>query len=247
MLNRKLLACFLGVALVTGCFGGGYAPVFSTGESTEGKVRYHVVRPGDTLYSIAFRYGLDYQELARANGISKPYLIFANQKLRLVGTQQQISKSENPKPKKKTSSKSKSASSKSSTTKPSAPVATNVVWHWPASGKVIKPYALTGDINKGIDIGGTPGEPVKSAAAGTVVYAAGGLRGYGKLVIVKHDDRFLSAYGHNRKIVVKEGDRVKAGQKLAEFGSAANEEAKLHFEIRRNGKPVNPLSYLPAR
>jgi lipoprotein NlpD len=104
-----------------------------------------------------------------------------------------------------------------------------------------------GGVNKGLDISGKPGDRVNAAAEGVVVYAGGGLRGYGKLVIVKHNNQYLSAYGHNRSINVKEGDSVKRGQKLAEIGATGSQQPILHFEIRKSGKPVNPLGYLPKR
>ena len=110
---------------------------------------------------------------------------------------------------------------------------------------MVNSFSLNGRINKGIDIRGKLGDKVRAAADGVVVYAGGGLRGYGKLVIVKHSDSFLSAYGHNRKIQVKEGDRVKGGQVVGEVGPSSSKQEMLHFEIRRNGKPENPLLYLP--
>jgi lipoprotein NlpD len=118
-------------------------------------------------------------------------------------------------------------------------------WLWPAEGKVITSFS---DGNgKGIDIAGKPGDPVVAAAAGKVVYAGSGLRGYGKLVIIKHDDSFLSAYAHNRQLLVNEGQSVSKGQKIAELGNTDADRPKLHFELRRQGKPVDPLKYLPNR
>ena len=117
-------------------------------------------------------------------------------------------------------------------------------WGWPPQGKVIARFT---DSNKGLDIGGKTGQPVSAAAKGKVVYSGSGLRGYGKLVIIKHDATFLSAYAHNNNILVKEGQSVTRGQKIAEMGSTDADRVKLHFEVRRNGKTVNPLNYLPAR
>lgn len=118
-----------------------------------------------------------------------------------------------------------------------------VLWSWPAQGRIVGNFAQT----KGIDIAGKAGDPVLAAAEGKVVYAGSGLRGYGQLVIVKHDATYLSAYAHNQKILVKEGQSVKRGQKIAEMGKTDSDTVKLHFEVRRQGKPVEPLDYLPGR
>ena len=118
-------------------------------------------------------------------------------------------------------------------------------WVWPAKGKVVTGFSETANL-KGIDIAGATGEPVIASAAGKVVYVGSGLRGYGKLVIVKHNKTWLSAYAHNREILVKEGQQVTKGQKIAEMGNTDADVVKLHFEIRRLGKPVDPARYLPA-
>lgn len=126
-----------------------------------------------------------------------------------------------------------------------AAVADGISWKWPATGTVIG--AFSEGTNKGIDIGGKPGDPVRAASDGKVVYSGSGLRGYGKLLIVKHNASYLSAYAHNRQVLVKEGQTVTMGQKIAEMGNTDSEQVKLHFEIRRQGKPVDPLKYLPQR
>lgn len=118
-------------------------------------------------------------------------------------------------------------------------------WAWPAVGRVLSRYS-EGD-SKGLDIIGTRGQPVHAAASGRVVYQGSGLRGYGQLIIIKHNDEFLSAYAHNDRIYVKEGDVVKRGQKIADMGSSGSDRVKLHFEIRRQGIPIDPLKYLPKR
>jgi lipoprotein NlpD len=122
-----------------------------------------------------------------------------------------------------------------------------VTWRWPADGKVVGTYVAGDQTKQGLDIAGSAGDPVRAAADGEVVYSGNGLIGYGELIIVKHNANFLSAYGHNRKRMVSEGERVKAGQEIAEMGSTSASRDELHFEIRKNGKPVNPLDYLPAR
>ncbi|MDX5444508.1 MAG: peptidoglycan DD-metalloendopeptidase family protein [Zoogloeaceae bacterium] len=128
---------------------------------------------------------------------------------------------------------------------PSASPPKAVPWQWPASGQVIDKFDEA--TNKGIDIAGKPGDPVHASAAGSVAYAGSGLRGYGKLVIINHDGDYYTAYAHNQTLLVKEGDKVTQGQKIAEMGSTDADRPKLHFEIRRQGRPVDPMQYLPAR
>jgi lipoprotein NlpD len=125
--------------------------------------------------------------------------------------------------------------------------ANGVTWRWPGKGSLIGTFVAGDQTRQGIDVAGKAGDPVLAAADGEVVYSGNGLLGYGELIIVKHNTNFLSAYGHNRKRLVQEGDRVRGGQQIAEMGSSASSRDELHFEIRKNGKPVNPLDYLPAR
>ncbi|HEV7775429.1 MAG TPA: peptidoglycan DD-metalloendopeptidase family protein [Luteibacter sp.] len=139
------------------------------------------------------------------------------------------------------------------TAAPAAPIAAGamrqaggIAWRWPADGSLIKKFQA-GDAIPGIEIAGKSGDPVRSTADGVVVYSGNGLVGYGELVIIKHSDSFLSAYGHNRKRLVKEGEKVKAGQVIAEMGSSGASRDELQFQIRRDGNPVDPLQYLPAR
>jgi lipoprotein NlpD len=120
-------------------------------------------------------------------------------------------------------------------------------WAWPASGKVIETFSTSGRVNKGIDIAGQRGQPIQSTRSGKVVYSGTGIAGYGNLIIIKHDETYLSAYAHSEKVLVKEGDEVKAGQKIAEMGDSGTDRVMLHFEIRREGKPVDPLGFLPRR
>ena len=206
----------------------------------------YVVRKGDTLYSIAFRYGLDYKSLARLNSIHPPYTIYVSQVLRLNGSARMPEKDSGPvvksAPNSTPNSTPKAMPPVASKPPPIAPVST---WRWPLNGRVIAPFSLKNPVNKGIDIAGTRDEKVYAAADGTVVYAGGNLRGYGKLVIVKHNENYLSAYGNNQSLLVKEGEFVKAGKAIARVGVTNGGEAMLHFEIRRDGKPEDPLRYLP--
>ncbi len=214
----------------------------------------HVVSTGETLYSIAFRYGWDYKELASANSISAPYTIYPGQSLSFRSTPNYGSQSAkmHHRPSKNLTNDTPSDSSgavsayKSRNKQPvDTSVSANTAWHWPAEGEVIAKFSPVSPVNKGIDIAGRLGEPVLAAAAGTVVYAGSGLLGYGNLVIIKHNDRYLSAYAHSQRLLVKENQQVKARQPIAEIGSSGTDKVKLHFEIRRDGKPVDPMRYLP--
>nr|MBO2509515.1 peptigoglycan-binding protein LysM [Gammaproteobacteria bacterium] len=241
----------------------------------------YVVQRGDTLYSIAFRYGWDWKALAARNNIAPPYIIRVGQVIRFDGRQPAAGSAVASRPASSTANTLKPASSTPANTTartqtptqqkpstpapaatPAAPAATassspaNVSqpsarsasgWLWPANGTLISRFASNGSLNKGIDIAGELGQPVFAASDGSVVYAGSGLRGYGELVIIKHSDTYVSAYGHNRRLLVREGQQVKAGQTIAEMGSTGTDRVKLHFEIRRQGKPVDPLQYLPKR
>jgi lipoprotein NlpD len=229
----------------------------------------YMVQRGDTLYSIAFRFGWDWKALAARNGIASPYLIRVGQVIRFDGRQSKrgsvvagaptvtrplsvgrpiapIAPIQAPAARPQTQ-----ASVPIKTTPATTPVQSvqrsASGWAWPASGVVIGRFSSNGSLNKGIDIAGDLGQPVSAASDGSVVYAGSGLRGYGELVIIKHSDTYVSAYGHNRRLLVQEGQQVKAGQTIAEMGSTGADRVKLHFEIRRQGKPVDPLQYLPRR
>lgn len=269
------------------------------------------VQRGDTLYSIAFRHGVDYRDLAGWNGIGAPYTIFVGQDLRLAAKSQSVAGrpvAASPPASRPAASAPAvvaappaaakpvgstpppfedvkegaavasapavvSAAAPASAAPPIAPAPTpkpldanpappptvaplppqsanvsgDVAWRWPADGQVIGSFVSGDQTKQGIDIAGKAGDPVRAAADGTVVYSGNGLIGYGELIIVKHSPGFLSAYGHNRKRLVKEGDHVKSAQVIAEMGSSSASRDSLHFEIRKNGKPANPVDYLPRR
>jgi lipoprotein NlpD len=194
---------------------------------------YHTVRSGETLYSIAMQYNLDTRHLIMWNDLGSDGRIRQGQKLRLNAPQGGV------------------ASRGSSVGSGAAPVANTVLpaprWRWPAKGPVIAGYGATAKTESGIRIGGNSGDPVLATAGGEVVYAGDGLRSYGLLLIIKHNETWLSAYGFNSTLLTGEGDRVEAGQVIAEMGEDRAGTDMVHFEIRRNGKPVNPTSYLPAR
>ena len=261
----------------------------------------YIVQPGDTLYAIAFRLGMDYRALAALNNIQAPYVILVGQSLATTapdvtavavseraGTdgrdaadpkgQGQANKPSNTQvaasPGELNAAPSQSAGSASA----SAPAATKAApavsqsstrssgataqptpkakplpvanapvdrWGWPAKGDITRSYAE--DVHKGIDLAGARGDPVRASAAGVVVYAGTGVTGYGALIIIKHNDTYLSAYGHNDELLAAEGEQVAAGTLIGRMGSSGTDSVKLHFEIRRNGRPINPASLLTSR
>ena len=221
----------------------------------------HTVVRGDTLFSIAWRYGLDYKELARFNGISSAYSIYPGQKisLNIAGVRDKsgsanITESSSVKSpagvadaQNKAGNRSNNQTNHGSKSSVNGNFSSAIKWQWPGTGNLVALFEGDSGVNKGIDLGGNLGESVLAAASGQVVYAGSGLRGYGKLLIIKHNEVFLSAYAHNSEILVKEGDLVKAGQRIADMGSSGTDRVKLHFEIRSDGKPVDPLKFLPKR
>jgi len=259
-----VLVCALMCAFVSSCSNSPLAPVTDLSIRSKNHQKphaiprngVHIVQKGETLFSIAWRYGLDHKKIANFNKINPPSRIFPGQRLSLDKRPIKVaslSTKATKKPKKNryiADSYKKPASNKKQIHKKDSQdslKSVNIDWTWPAGGKVIERFSVKGIGNKGLDISGSRGERVTAAAKGKVVYSGSGLRGYGNLIIIKHNDVFLSAYAHNSRILVKEGDVVKASEKIAEIGSSDTDRNKLHFEIRRRGKPVNPISYLPRR
>lgn len=241
-----------------------------SGSAAAASSGYYRVVSGDTLYAIAFSHGLDYRRLASWNGLRAPYTIYPGQNLRLTSPPENRSaKAADASSSARNETRPKATPPPASATTRPAPVPApkpptsassqrtpgtgassasgSGRWLWPANGRIIRGFSPTDPSRDGIDIAGSEGDPVRASAAGTVVYSGDGLKGYGELIIVKHDDRWLSAYGHNRKRLVAEGEKVNAGQKIAEIGRNDRNEEVLHFEIRSNGRPVNPLDQLPPR
>ena len=269
----------------------------------------YTVTKGDTLYSIAFRNGADFREVAKLNGIAQPYTIWPGQVLKLPGhagatpvhvAPAVVAKAPSPPPPAASApifqtvetapattahppahASSAAVSAPVAVVHPAPPSSTTAVpanavpsnpppltvaaaatpvaassggtrsaggvkWRWPASGQVVGRFQASAAI-PGVDIAGKEGDSVVAAADGTVVYSGNGLVGYGELIIIKHNDSFLSAYGHNRKRLVTEGQQVKAGQQIAEMGSSGSSRDELQFQIRKDGNPVDPLDYLPSR
>ena len=180
----------------------------------------HLVQRGETLAAIGRRYGTDYLTLAQLNNIRAPYTIYPGQRLRLPG---------------------------SARAGVSTPIAPPGGWTWPVAGTTLRGYSAAHGGNKGLDIAGQIGQPIRAAAAGTVVYAGNGLRQYGNLVIVKHNEDYLSAYGHLENIAVAEGSAVNRGQTIASMGGPGDGRGMLHFEIRYRGTPIDPAPMLPPR
>ncbi|GAA79021.1 peptidoglycan DD-metalloendopeptidase family protein [Pseudoalteromonas sp. BSi20495] len=223
------------------------------------------VQKGDTLYSIAFSAGQDFRKLAKNNSISSPYVIYPGQDISLIPLQSENKKSEKYTNSSKKSRKStqknnkklkkeldqpkqreyvqKQASNKVSNKKYLS--SSKVKWFWPAKGKITKRFSNKENGYKGLQITNKKGASVLAAAQGTVVYAGNALRGYGSLIILKHNDDYLSAYAHNSKLLVKEKQKIKAGQKIAEIGNSESSVTALRFEIRYRGQAVNPAKYLP--
>ena len=294
-ISHTLYAFLVGVLVILSGCSGGYAPVTEQSillnrqveivRSQDKNQSFYRVKSGDTLYSIAWRYGLDYRVLAQMNGIGSDYRIYSGQTLNLktesaVSTRNSAAntgvsseransakethqetaviaatdKQQQTMTKTQTVTANKELSPiKETVKKDPAPTETvslaskDIVWRWPVSGRLLKGFSANSDLNKGIDLDGKMGDPVYAAAAGKVVYAGSGLLGYGNLIIINHNQEYLSAYAHNSRILATENDNVNVGQKIAEIGNSGAARTMLHFEIRKDGKPVNPLKYLPNR
>ena len=242
------------------------------------------MQPDDSLYSIAWAFGLDYHDLARYNHLSEPYALHAGQVLYMYplvaaatapaqlkvteptppaavsivpATRMTTANSSTPSRQTDSSQLRPKTVSQPAKTAPPAVVETKPVfaavtvphpagekWQWPTKGRVVRGYSEAAGGNHGLDIAGKLNQPVVAAAAGKVVYAGSGMPGYGNLIIIKHNENDLSAYAFNKTLAVKEGDNVKAGQLIANMGKNDSGKTLLHFEIRRDGKPVDPKSYL---
>ncbi|GHG65046.1 hypothetical protein GCM10010919_12120 [Alishewanella longhuensis] len=222
----------------------------------------YVVQRGDTLYSIAFRSGQDFRTLAARNNIGAPYTIYPGQVIQLQGSvSRSVPTSSTPVTANKNSSGNNTKSVAANQQKgygqvsstPATPAMSQpppaalgrVNWQWPVRGQILARFSSAEQGNKGIDIGGRDGTRINAAADGQVVYAGNALRGYGNLIIIKHNDDYLSAYAHNKRILVKERQEVKAGQQIAEMGDTDAASTRLHFEIRFRGQSVDPVRYLP--
>ena len=274
MKNKKqrclilLFMCLFISLLNSSCSRHGVAPVSSrTGEQEKKpeavvkktpvkspsavvkKPSHHKVLGGDTLYSISWNYNLDYKQVARWNNIRAPYVIYPGQSIRLtapLAKKAAVKKTvpSNTKPVvKEPAVKKPEVAKKASKKEEPVKFARNIIWQWPTKGKLIKSNSPIS--KKGLDIAGKKGQLIKASGAGVVVYSGSGLLGYGRLIIIKHNETYLSAYAHNSVLMVKEGDSVASGQQIAKMGQDSNGQTLLHFEIRKNGNPVAPAKYLP--
>lgn len=205
----------------------------------------YVVRTGDTLYSIAWRYRIDYQDLLRWNDLDNPDNIRPGQRIRLAPAASTPARSPTVAAQ---TPPSRDAAADTSDPSPAPPARGGEgEWRWPTDGRVVGTFDDGSLSGRGIDIAGEEGQPVQATAAGKVVYSGSGLQAYGQLIIIRHSDDFLSAYAHNRELLVQEGKRVASGQQIARMGRNLDGNALLHFEIRYRGRPVDPLEYLPPR
>ncbi len=225
MIRARVVPILLATLLVAAC---------GSGSSWQAKPEQHIVRKGETLFSIAWRYGRDPAAVARWNGLGDGSLIYPGQVLRLT-------------PPSGASQRTASTRTSNRQSLPSIPAQPPPPWGWPTRGRIAVEFGGKPGSGTGVLIDGRGGQAVVAAASGRVVYAGGGLIGYGQLIILKHNDTYLSAYGHNAKLLVKEGQAVRKGQQIATMGEGPERKPRLHFEIRRNGEPVNPRQYLPAR
>ncbi len=221
--TRTVAGLLLALLLATGCSAPGY-------DTSQRDV--HVVRRGETLYTIAWRYNRDHRDLARWNRLGDGSLIYPGQGIRLIPP---------------AGSTAGAPAGPEAPRLPPIPAGPSPSWQWPTEGPVDVGFGERPGSGTGLLVGGRAGQPVVAAADGRVVYAGGGLIGYGKLIILKHNDTYLSAYGHNASLLVREGQAIRKGQRIATMGQGPEQKPRLHFEIRRNGKPVDPRRYLPAR
>jgi lipoprotein NlpD len=224
MVSRALIVLFLFLMLAS-C--GGQSTWQSDSQS-------HIVRRGETLFSISWRYGKDPDDVARWNRLGDGSLIYPGQMIRLT-------------PPSGSTSRSSTTSRPSTKPLPQIPAQPAPKWSWPTAGRINVQFGAKPGTGTGVLINGKIGQPIVAAASGRVVYAGSGLIGYGQLIILKHNETYLSAYGYTASLLVKEGQEVKKGQKIATMGEGPERKPRLHFEIRRNGKPVNPRPFLPAR
>ncbi|MBI2744086.1 MAG: peptidoglycan DD-metalloendopeptidase family protein [Burkholderiales bacterium] len=231
------------------------------GFENAGKVGYYTVKPGETLIRIGLETGQNWKDIAAWNNLAQPNQIEVGQVLRVTPPTTTVPAAESNGVVTRPISSSSIASSQvqpgqassaaakpgvaAAAAEPAAATESGLSWIWPVPGPVLAGFDELK--NKGLDLGGAAGEPVLAAAEGRVVYVGAGLRGYGNLIILKHNNTYLTAYAHNKTLLVKEDQAVRKGQKIAEMGNSDADRVKLHFEVRRQGKPVDPLKYLPPR
>lgn len=254
------------ILLVVSCTGStGSAPIVEREQPPSDELWLHLVTSGETLYSIAFRYEKDFRQLASINGLDSNYTIHHGQRIYLTedaARRANISQTSTragttissrttlvvaPPATSPTASSTPAGPSRTAAPMPALSPVDDGSWVWPTSGSIVRSFGSGDPVSKGIQIAASEGSDVLSAIDGVVVYSGAGLRGYGNLLIVKHDDSHLSAYAHNRELLAEEGDQVRTGQKIATVGADAEGNNRLYFEIRLDGTPVDPIRYLPRR
>lgn len=235
MFRLLFFIVFSSVFLLSGCFDDStVAPVVNGWYQKNAASNFYVVQSGDTIYSIAFAFGLDYRALAAVNDLQPPYRLIAGHRLKMTHT-----------PAGATRQRPAAASYHRQNVFPRASqtkLMTN--WSWPTKGRVIQVFSRKPDGHPGISIAGVLGQPIRATANGRVVYSGDGIRGYGNLIIIKHSDQYLSAYAFNQQNLVSVGDAVKAGQMIARMGQDDAGHTILYFEIRYDGVPMNPMGFL---
>jgi len=255
------------VSLLAACGGTGYIPIQDLAVTNKGTgsivlqykpqaPKVYTVKGGDTLFAIAWRYGWDYKALAKLNKIPAPYTIYVGQTIAFnlasatqvkpttVKNTTTVSNTSTTRVPKQVAAKSQPSKQVSKSVQPYKG-SSSLRWQWPLKGGIVEKFSGKSETSKGVDISAKPGSNVHAAAKGQIVYAGNGIQGYGNLLIIKHNDTYLSAYAYNSRLLVGEGDVVKLGQVIAQSGKGPQLDGRLHFEIRKNGKPVNPQSYLP--
>ncbi|HEX7080894.1 MAG TPA: peptidoglycan DD-metalloendopeptidase family protein [Gammaproteobacteria bacterium] len=218
-----------------------------TGAAVDDSARVHIVQPGETLFGIAWTYGLDYRDLARWNRLPDPDFIQVGQRLRLTPLPGAAARTAAGSPA-GGGRRAAAPPARPARSAPPVPTSPPPEWQWPTAGPVVSAFqSSSGGLPSGISIAGRVGQAIEAAAGGRVVYAGSGLIGYGQLVIIRHNDTYLTAYGHNSRLLVEQGQTVVRGQKIAEMGLGPERQPRLHFEIRLHGAPVDPLKYLPPK
>ncbi|MDR3106562.1 MAG: peptidoglycan DD-metalloendopeptidase family protein [Yokenella regensburgei] len=235
-IHFSLILCLLAGLMLAGCSSN------KSGSSGGSSGPTYTVKRGDTLYRISRTTGTSVQDLARLNGISPPYTIEVGQRLKINGSSGSTKKTGSSK-----STQTAKVTPSAAVPQSSWPPVGQRCWRWPTSGKVVLPYSTADGGNKGIDIAGQRGQPIYAAGAGKVVYVGNQLRGYGNLIMIKHSEDYITAYAHNDKMMVNNGQSVKIGQQIATMGSSDASGVQLHFQIRYRATAIDPLRYLPPQ
>ncbi|MCY4312142.1 MAG: peptidoglycan DD-metalloendopeptidase family protein [Gammaproteobacteria bacterium] len=246
---KGLVSILLLLSLLAGCSSPSLIDVPVTNEAKyQYTPRIYTVQKGDTLYGISWAFGLDYKQVAQWNGIQPPYTIHIGDQIHLYSKEQNNTAKTKPVvltslPQKKQPAKAETVAAPAEETAIVRTAPASGRWSWPAQGKLVGKFSPKAG-NKGIQIAGTAGSPVRATSSGQVVYAGEGLRGYGKLIIIKHSSEYISAYAHNREILVREGQAINSGQQIASMGQTDTNRPMLHFEIRKSGNPIDPMKLL---